>query len=234
LAKKLVSNNKIDWSINPKAPNALFLIGGVDISFVKDSDEDACASLIVLSYPDFKIVYEQYKMIKLTLPYIPTFLAFREVPFLVDMIKELKDTQPELMPQLILVDGNGKLHPRGFGLACHLGVLTDIPTIGVGKTLLYVDGLIFKNVRKEFLTKTKRGGDYMELVGKSGAVWGAAFRSTDDTKNPIFVSTGHRIDLKTAIEVVKQSCLYRIPEPVRQADLKSRDYIRKHVDQKKE
>lgn len=74
-------------------------------------------------------------------PYIPGFLAFREAPHLMKLFQKLKDTKPQFMPQVILVDGNGVLHQNGFGLASHFGVLADIPTIGCGKTVFYVDGI---------------------------------------------------------------------------------------------
>jgi deoxyinosine 3'endonuclease (endonuclease V) len=140
----------------------------------------------------------------MTLPYISGFLAFREVPFLLQLLQELKDTHPQWMPQVILVDGNGKLHHRGqfslfrdiyinivfwwtdienvqlllvsssgFGLACHLGVLTGIPTVGVSKTLLNVDGLSNAIVNKTFKTECERGGQFVKLIGNSGVVHGA-------------------------------------------------------------
>ena len=77
----------------------------------------------------------------MTEPYIPGFLAFREVGFLMDRLEEVKNEKPELMPQVILVDGNGILHPRGLGLASHLGILSDIPSVGIAKKLFHVDGL---------------------------------------------------------------------------------------------
>uniref|UniRef100_A0A9L0TNT6 Endonuclease V n=1 Tax=Equus caballus TaxID=9796 RepID=A0A9L0TNT6_HORSE len=80
-------------------------------------------------------------MVSLTAPYVSGFLAFREVPFLVDAVRRLREKEPCLMPQVLLVDGNGVLHHRGFGVACHLGVLTDLPCVGVAKKLLQVDGL---------------------------------------------------------------------------------------------
>ena len=115
------------WELDAQEEDKqLKYIGGVDISFVKDNDVDACACLIVLSYPDFKVqyssspssyiikvVYSRMEMVKLTLPYISTFLAFREIPFLVPLINELRTSNPEIFPQIIMVDGNGLLHPRG-------------------------------------------------------------------------------------------------------------------------
>lgn len=89
------------------------LVGGVDISFVKDSATEACASLIVVQRPALQVVYEDTQAITLDQPYIPGFLAFREVRFLIELIDRLKSTQPHLLPQVILVDGNGILHPRG-------------------------------------------------------------------------------------------------------------------------
>uniref|UniRef100_A0A8C5Z4V2 Endonuclease V n=1 Tax=Marmota marmota marmota TaxID=9994 RepID=A0A8C5Z4V2_MARMA len=88
-------------------------------------------------------------MVSLTAPYMAGFLAFREVPFLVDLVQQLQEKEPGLMPQVLLVDGNGVLHHRGFGVACHLGVLTELPCIGVAKKLLQVDGLENNALHKE-------------------------------------------------------------------------------------
>ena len=130
---------------------------------------------------------------------------------------------------MILVDGNGILHHRGFGLASQLGVLLDIPTIGVAKTLLAVDGLNVKAVGKQAREHNSKGGDYMELVGQSGRVWGAALRATEDSVKPLFISPGHKISLSTTLRVVKLCCrFYRIPAPVREADLRSRAFIRRN------
>eukprot|EP00730_Choanoeca_flexa_P019023 TRINITY_DN9278_c0_g1_i2.p4 TRINITY_DN9278_c0_g1~~TRINITY_DN9278_c0_g1_i2.p4 ORF type:complete len:176 (+),score=29.03 TRINITY_DN9278_c0_g1_i2:4861-5388(+) len=126
LRARLIVEDRLSSSIDE-----LQYVGGVDISFIKDDNVNACAALVVLQLPDLKVVYERFAMVELTAPYVPGFLAFREVSHLVQLVSELKDNQPELVPQVILVDGNGVLHHRSFGLACHLGVLTDIPTVCV-------------------------------------------------------------------------------------------------------
>ncbi|KAG9305444.1 hypothetical protein G9A89_021162 [Geosiphon pyriformis] len=207
-------------------------IGGVDISFVQDNDEDAVASLVVLKFPSLEVVYEDFKALKMNLPYIAGFLAFREVLPLLDLIEKLKSTNSDIFPQVILVDGNGVLHPRRFGLASHLGVLANVPTVGVGKNFLQIDDgehltmAHMKKISKEVLNK---GGDVYYLKGDSGSLWGAAVRSLDNTTNPIFVSVGHRISLESAIQLVLQCCRFRVPEPTRQADLRSREFIRKRL-----
>eukprot|EP01088_Endostelium_zonatum_P013636 TRINITY_DN2834_c0_g1_i1.p1 TRINITY_DN2834_c0_g1~~TRINITY_DN2834_c0_g1_i1.p1 ORF type:complete len:283 (+),score=47.54 TRINITY_DN2834_c0_g1_i1:82-849(+) len=224
LSKNLIKEDKLDFEF----PKDLKLIAGVDISFVKNDEINACAAIIVLTYPEFKVVYEDFEMVQLTEPYIPSFLAFREVPHVAPLINKLKRNHPEFVPQIILVDGNGYLHPRGFGFACHLGVEIDIPTIGIGKNFYMMDGLTTKEVRTLFADNCKKGGDWVPITGKSNNVWGAAFRSHDDSTKPIFVSIGHRISLETAVNITKACCEYRVPEPVRQADLRSRDFIRKN------
>ena len=103
------------WSVSGGAASGLKLVAGVDISFVKDSPEDACAMICVLSYPRLELVHVQSAMVKLTAPYISGFLAFREAPHLVDLFEALRQERPDLVPQLIMVDGNGLLHPRALG-----------------------------------------------------------------------------------------------------------------------
>ena len=119
------------------------LIGGVDISFpsVKNDLIHAVVCLVVLSYPDLKVKYRKCEIVHLTSLYIPGFLAFREVEHIQKLCEELLCEQKELYPDVVLVDGNGILHPMKFGLACHLGVVLNLPTIGVAKKLFHVDGL---------------------------------------------------------------------------------------------
>lgn len=201
-------------------------IAGVDISFVKESELDACVAVVVLEYPSMRVLYEGYDMVKLNEPYIPGFLAFRESPFFVQVIKRIP---PEFMPQLIVVDGNGVLHYRGCGSASHLGVLLGIPTVGVAKKFLNVGGLVKEEVEAAFAEKCgTTPGSYMLLCDTtSGAVLGAAVRPPT-SKNPLYVSVGHMISLKKAISVVLKCCVHRIPEPTRQADLCSRKFLRDH------
>ena len=225
-ARLVTEDERLSFELSDLDGGTLKYIGGVDISFVKNNSVDACAALVVLEYPSLEVVFEKYKMVELTLPYISTFLAFREVPFLVQLFEELKRERPELVPQVIFVDGNGFLHPRGFGLACHFGVLADVPTIGIGKPMLLVDGVGSAEIKALAQEHCCAGGDAVELVGESGTVWGAAFRSTDESSKPIFVSLGHRLSLSTALELTRRVCRYRIPEPVRAADLGSRDHLR--------
>ncbi|XP_035157893.1 endonuclease V isoform X1 [Callithrix jacchus] len=214
------------WQRDP-AFSGLRRVGGVDVSFVKGDSVRACASLVVLSYPELEVVYEKSRMVSLTAPYMSGFLAFREVPFLLELVQQLREKEPDLMPQVLLVDGNGMLHHRGFGVACHLGVLTDLPCIGVAKKLLQVDGLENDALHKEKIRLLQAGGDSFPLLGSSGTVLGMALKSHDRSTRPLYVSVGHKMSLEAAVRLTCCCCKFRIPEPVRQADICSREHIRK-------
>lgn len=132
----------------------------------------------------------------------------------------------ELVPDITLVDGNGVLHPQGFGLASHFGVLMGIPTIGVGKTFLHVDGLTKGDVKASMVQAQSAGEQVAKLQGESGKMWGAALCSAEGVQNPVFVSVGHMVSLDTSLAVVDACSQYRVPEPIRQADLRSRRVIK--------
>jgi deoxyinosine 3'endonuclease (endonuclease V) len=108
-----------------------------------------------------------------------------------------------------------------------LGVLLDVPTVGAGKTLFFIDGLTKDRVKEQCDKEITKGGDFSLLKGDSGKVWGAALRNTEGAKNPIFVSIGTKIELVLAIEIIKKLSLYRVVEPIRLADKKSREIIDK-------
>jgi deoxyribonuclease V len=221
-------------------------IAGVDISFVPGDPQAACAGLVVMTYPDMRLVYEDFQHVQLNVPYIPGYLAFREVQHLVELLQKLKRDRPDLYPQLVFVDGNGTHHPKRFGLACHLGVLLDIPTIGVGKTFLVVGDLHFSKVKKEFLKSCQTKGRLLYLFvdhviqgeaehlqehlveHNDDGCFGAAVATADNLRKPIFVSSGHRMSLSSAITWTLKCCRFRQPEPIRYADQMSRQFIKLH------
>uniref|UniRef100_A0A8C9IL59 Endonuclease V n=1 Tax=Piliocolobus tephrosceles TaxID=591936 RepID=A0A8C9IL59_9PRIM len=215
LKARVVDRDTEAWQRDP-AFSGLRRVGGVDVSFVKGDSVRACASLVVLSYPELEVLYEESRMVSLTAPYVSGFLAFREVPFLLELVQQLREKEPGLMPQVLLVDGNGVLHHRGFGVACHLGVLTDLPCVGVAKKLLQVDGLENNALHKEKIRLLQTRGDSFPLLGDSGTVLGMALRSHDRSTRPLYVSVGHRMSLEAAVRLTCCCCRFRIPEPVRQ------------------
>ena len=145
-------------------------------------------------------------------PYIPGFLAFREAPAIVEALARLKRA-----PDLLMVDGHGICHPRGLGIASHLGVLCDLPTIGVGKTIL---------IGEPAGPLGEKAGDRVSLMWKGREV--AMLLRTRPRARPLIVSAGHRISLPTAIEWVLK-CLQgkRLPEPTRQAHLAANELRKK-------
>ncbi|CEP10748.1 hypothetical protein [Parasitella parasitica] len=231
LKKQLVLEDAV--SFDAATLTGLKYVGGVDLSFPLGDHENAVACLIVMKMPDLQIVYKEFLHTKLHLPYISGFLAFREVEPLLKLINQLKSNKPEFYPQVILVDGNGLLHPRRFGIASHLGVLCQTPTVGVAKNFLVIPSEFddMGSLKGKFKESLFRKGDDYKLVGAaSGAVYGTALRTSNTATNPVFVSQGHLVSLETAIKIVlNTSPLYRIPEPIRAADLESRAYIRSNV-----
>ncbi|QKF93765.1 endonuclease V [Fadolivirus algeromassiliense] len=217
-AKKIITTDTIPLS-------SIKYIGGVDISFNKADPSIACGYLTIYDIDNQKIVYEDYKQIKLTLPYVSGFLGFREMPVYTELLNKIKSNNPEYYPDVIMVDGCGILHQRGFGSASHLGYVHDIISIGIGKTLMCIDGLDEKLTKKEFQEKCKQKGNYIKLIGNSGKVYGVALKGAQDTLNPIYVSVGHKISLESAVDLVTRCCLYRIPEPIRNSDQKSKLYL---------
>lgn len=224
----------------PPSKPPLRLIGGLDISFFSDGedpdDKRACVALIVCEFDDslddLNVVWKDFQFVEMTELYVPGYLAFREVEHYLTMLRRLEANRPDLRPDVILMDGNGLLHPRGFGVASHIGVLSGYCTIGVAKKLHMVDGLDRSTTRK-----TCAPGCYVPLQGDSGRIWGAALlpqprkplgsRRMPQPTNPIYISVGHRICLDSCIAVVRL-CLIsaRIPEPIRLADLLSREQVR--------
>jgi len=137
-------------------------------------------------------------------PYIPGLLAFREGPAIIETFKKLRQR-----PDLLIIDGQGIAHPRGFGIACHVGVLLDIPAMGIAKKRLYGN----------YDEPGEKRGSSSPLMSKEGDVIGSVLRTRDNTK-PVFVSPGHRLDTESAREIALQCARgYRIPEPTRRADI---------------
>lgn len=179
-------------------------VAGADVGFEQDHTI-ARAAVAVLTFPELALVETAIARRPVTFPYIPGLLAYREVPVLFDAFEKLRQT-----PDLLIVDGHGRAHPRRFGIACHVGVQLDLPSIGCAKSILVGRAKPPEN----------RVGAWEPLIDKNEIV-GAALRTRFNIKrpvNPIYISVGHRVDLETAIEFVLKCCRgYRLPETTRHA-----------------
>jgi len=192
---------------------------GVDISFDKNDNRKACAYLTIVDYITNEIVYEDHELTTMDIPYVSGFLGFRELPNYMPIFKRLPE---KFKPDVLLVDGFGILHHRGFGSASHIGMELNIPTIGIGKTLLCMDGMFEKKIKNEMKSNNLKE---LLLRGDSGKVYGVAMICSNDSSNPIYVSIGHMISLETSKEIIKKTCKYRISEPIRNSDIKSKTFL---------
>ncbi len=181
-------------------PKSIRMVGGVDIGFRKDV---AKAAIVILEFPSMEIVDYLVEEKQISFPYIPGLLSFRETPPLMAAFEKLK-TEPDV----IIVDGQGIAHPRRFGIASHLGLILDKPTVGCAKSRLY-------GRHKE---PGKKAGSIEYLYDRDEII-GAAVRTKDNVSH-VYVSVGHKVSLETAIKLVLECCRgYRLPEPTRQAHL---------------
>ena len=197
LKQQLEEEDRFSWRLDRSDPSQTTLtrVAAVDISYSKRNQKQAVAALVVLAFPSMEVLYEDFELDTTAYPYIPGFLAFKEVPSYQILFDRLRKEKPELYPELVLVDGNGILHTRSFGCASHVGVLFDVPTVGVGKTVFYVDGIREVDVNAMAESELRQAGDSVPLVGLSGKTWGAALRATDRDPQPLIVSQGHRVSL---------------------------------------
>jgi len=175
-------------------------IAGADISFNK-YETTVYAGIIVLSFPELLPVAHSLVKTEVTFPYVSGYLAFREVPALLEAWNQLPQK-----PDVLVVDGHGIAHPRRMGIASHFGVLTGQPTIGCAKKILF----------GKYESPPDERGAYTDIQDK-GDVIGAVLRTRAKVK-PVFVSPGHKLSLKDSIDIILQ-CMgkYRIPEPTRKA-----------------
>lgn len=175
-------------------------VAGVDVGF-PGGGQIARAAVAVLSLPDLQPVEQALAELPVAFPYIPGLLSFRELPVVLAALARLAE-----LPDLLLVDGQGLAHPRRFGIACHLGVLTGLPCIGVAKTCLV----------GEHDPVPDRRGAWVPLRDRDEVI-GAVLRSRAAVQ-PIYVSVGHRVSLENAVGLV-MACTtrYRLPQTTRAA-----------------
>lgn len=186
--------------IEDDLPADIRRVAGVDVGF-EGHGTVTRAAVAVLDFPALTLAESRIARLPTEFPYIPGLLSFREIPALVDALDSL-----DALPDLILVDGQGYAHPRRLGIACHLGVLTGLPTIGVGKTRL---------IGRHADVPDQRG-TWVPLLDKGEEI-GAVLRTRVGVQ-PLYVSAGHRVSLTTAVDWVMR-CVgkYRLPETTRQA-----------------
>lgn len=176
-------------------------VGGMDVSNTPfDPEQMIFGAAVVCSYPSLARVETETYVLKQTFPYVPGLLGFREVPVLVDAFQKLSR-----MPDVIMVDGHGISHPRSLGVASHVGVVLDVPTIGVAKSIL---------VGKPAAFLSEEPGSMVPLMYQDREI--AMLVRTKKRCNPLIVSAGYKISLATAAQIVL-ACVtsYRLPEPTR-------------------
>lgn len=176
-------------------------VAGIDLGF--DVKNDTCrAVVVVLKFPELELIESSEAILPVQFPYVPGLLSFRETPIAIKALEKLNIT-----PDLILCDGQGIAHPRRFGIACHIGLITNLPSIGVAKSLLVG--------KYESLGLTR--GSVSPLIHQNEEI-GVALRTKDNVQ-PVYVSVGHKVSLETATDYVLQCApKYRLPETTRLAD----------------
>lgn len=214
----MFKKNAIDdhsWDISPKEARELQIkiakkvivaplkrkistVAGIDVGV---REGKATAAVVVLEYPSLESISSATVTRSLEFPYLPGFLSFREAPAILDALKKLKT-----LPDVMIFDGQGRAHPRRLGIASHIGVLLDTPTIGCAKSRLC----------GKHDEPAQERGSHVPLFDK-GEIIGAVVRTKSDVK-PVYVSPGHRIDLPTSVQFVLDCCQkYRLPETTRRA-----------------
>jgi deoxyribonuclease V len=188
---------RIDYQ-TPLDPGMVKIIAGVDVSV---RDDVSTAAMVALSYPGLQVIDRVTASLPTRFPYIAGLLSFREIPVLLEAHAKLSVT-----PDAYLVDGMGRIHPRRIGIASHLGLWLDAPTVGVGKT----------HFIGTYDDPPNERGSYSPLTDK-GELLGVVLRTKPKVK-PLYISPGHRIDLDSAVKLVMACTItYRLPEPIRAA-----------------
>ncbi|MDQ6642899.1 MAG: deoxyribonuclease V [Chloroflexota bacterium] len=216
-----------EWNLQPEAAAALQrilaakiirtdqlvrdpaqLVAGVDMAINEETNK-ARAAVVLLTYPEMEVIERHVYEEPIRMPYIPGLLSFREIPCILGAFAQLNQ-----QPDLVMVDGQGIAHPRYLGIASHLGLWLDLPTIGCAKSILrghYDEKALGEEARA-----------WLPLTYKHETI-GAAVRTRTRVK-PMIISLGHRISLPTSLHyVLACSKGYRLPEPTRQADKLSKD-----------
>jgi deoxyribonuclease V len=184
--------------IRKNRPGRIATVAGIDVHL---NNEMARAAVVVLDFPGLEVQDRAVATRRVTFPYIPGLLSFREGPAIIDALEKLAPK-----PDLLIFDGHGVAHPRRLGIASHIGLLVDIPSIGCGKSRLC----------GQHREPGRPRGSHVPLTDK-GETIGAVLRTRVGIK-PVFVSVGHGIDLETSIQYVLACCRgYRLPETTRQA-----------------
>jgi len=181
-------------------PGALRLVAGADVSYDRGSPA-LYAAVVVLDAESLEVVDVAHATTRAEFPYVPGYLSFRELPPLLAAFERLR-----LRPDLVLCDGHGRAHPRRFGLACHLGVALDLPTIGCAKSRL---------VGEHREPSARRGAHTALRDGRAGI--GEVLRTREGVA-PVYISIGHRVSLTTARRLVLRfTPRFRVAEPIRAA-----------------
>ena len=197
---------------NEDIPDKIRTIAGADISYARNSNL-FFAVVVIFDFLTMEIIEQASSSGTVDFPYIPGLLTFREGPILLEAFRKVR-----LSPDVIIFDGHGISHPRGIGLASHMGLFLNIPSIGCAKTRLV----------GSYDEAGNEPGDFSPLV-HNGETRGAVLR-TKRNVNPVFVSQGHKVGLERAIDITFSSCRgYRLPEPTRKAHLAVNEIRLKHI-----
>lgn len=198
--KKEQNNLRQKVTITELDISKINIIAGVDVSYF----EDKALGVVVVLNKDLELIDVVYSVDKVTFPYIPGFLAFREAPIIFKCFEKLREKN--IVPDIVLFDGHGIAHPRGLGIASHIGVLLNIPTIGVAKRKLYGK-----------CVEPKRVGQSTPLFDEEGKIIGYCYLPKKNS-HPIYISPGHLSSPETSLEFVKSLIKkHKLPEPTRLA-----------------
>ncbi|CAG0881828.1 unnamed protein product [Cyprideis torosa] len=192
---KIIKEDTEPWEMEAEGPSPR-MVGGLDISYLKCDP-----------------IEEEYKA---------GFLAVKEAPHLVSVVEEFQAEHPEVKLDVVLVDGNGTLHPRRFGSACSVGLSLNLAAVGVAKNLLHIPELGV--LRDKSIEQQLHYGERRSIQEDLDAVM---LKTSRDSFRPVYVSIGHRISIDTAAQLVLRCCKTRIPEPIRFADATSREVLRR-------